>query len=107
MLRDHYSWTEAHFLGKALFGQKQQKMIENDTTFGFYHYFENLFFFFAGNVLKLKIDIVIYLSVQIPYLGKFLLMSYSRKGFQPIRLQDSLITNTSCWIDWITLIFYL
>lgn len=53
----------------------------------------------------MKINLFIYLTVQILYLGKFFLLSYNLKGFQPINLQDSLITDTSCLNDLITLIF--
>ena len=56
----------------------------------FFPYFEKMILLiFAGN--DLKNDTVFYLTVLIPYLGKLLHLSYSWKGFQPIRLQDSLI----------------
>ena len=41
--------------------------------------------------MTLKKDTVFYLTVLIPYLGKLFLLSCSWKGFQPIRLHDSLI----------------
>ena len=68
-------------------------MIKNDPEIGFFHYLKKKLFSFAGN--DLKNDTVIYLTVQMAYLEKLLFWSYSWKGFQPIRLQDSLITYTS------------
>ena len=56
-------------------------------------YFEKKILIFDGN--DLKNDTVFYLTVLILYLGKLLFFSYSWKGFQPIRLQYSLITYTS------------
>ena len=40
VLRDYYSCTLTDFLGKILFGQKQQTMIENDPKIGFFYYFD-------------------------------------------------------------------
>ena len=45
----------------------------------------------------MSIDIGIYFIVQISYLGKFLVLSYSRTGFQAVRLEVSLITYISWW----------
>ena len=50
----------------------------------------------------IKSDFVIYLTGRIPYLGKFLLLSFNWKDFQKIRLQDTLIITTSWWNYWIT-----
>ena len=50
----------------------------------------------------IKSDFVIYLTGRIPYLGKFLLLSFNSKDFQKIRLQDTLIITTSWWNYWIT-----
>ena len=55
----------------------------------------------------IKIYVVIYLTVKIPYLRKYLLFSQNLKGFQPISLQNSLITNSSCLNDWITLFLHV
>ena len=79
-------------------------MIKSDPK-RFFHYFEKFCNRFQLECYLMKIDLVIYLTVQILYLGKFFLLSYNLKGFQPISLQDSLITNTSCLNDLITLIF--
>ena len=68
--------------------KKWSKMTQKQVVF--FPYFEKMILLsFAGN--DLKNDTVFYLTVLIPYLGKLLLLSYSWKGFQPIRLQDSLI----------------
>ena len=56
-------------------------------------YFEKKILVFHEN--DLKNDTVFYLTVLILYLGKLLFFSYSWKGFQRIRLQDSLISYTS------------
>ena len=53
----------------------------------------------------MKIDII-YFTLQIPDQGKFLFLRYSWKGFQPIRLQDSLISYF-LWNDWVSSIFYM
>ena len=74
---------------------KNKKMIKSDPKTRFFHFLKNFAIYFCWKCPLIKIYAVIYLTVQIPYLGKFLLFSYNLKGFQPISLQDSLITNTS------------
>ena len=56
----------------------------------FFHILKKWFYWFLLE-MTLKKDTVFYLTVLIPYLGKLFLLSCSWKGFQPIRLQDSLI----------------
>ena len=72
---------------------------------GFSIILKNFAIDFCWNCPLIKIYIVTYFTVEIPYLGKLLLFSYNLKGVQPISLRDSLITNTSCLNAWIILIF--
>ena len=88
----------ARFFRKNSCWKKTKKVIKNDPQNRVFHYFEKKILIFAGN--DLKNDTVFYLTVLNPYLGKMLFLSYySWKGFQPIRLQDSLIMYTS-WSKW-------
>ena len=80
-------------------------MIKSDPKTRFFYFLKNFAIDFCWKCPLINIYVVIYLTVQIPYLGKLLLFSYNLKGFQPISLQDSLITNTSCLNGWISLIF--
>ena len=85
----------ATFFHKNSLQAKTKKMIQSDPKTRFFHFLKNFAIYFCWKCPLIKIYAVIYLTVQIPNLGKFLLFSYNLKGFQPISLQDSLITNTS------------
>ena len=49
-----------------------------------FHFLKNFAIDFCWKCPLIKIYVVTYLTVQMPYLGKFLLYSYNLKGFQQL-----------------------
>ena len=66
-------------------GQKRSK------DWGLKHFLKKFVCVFCWKWPEIKTDVVIYLLVQTPYLGKFLFLIYSMKCSQPVRLQDSFV----------------
>ena len=78
----------ARFLEKLYLLQKFGKWAKNSPKIEFSEFKENFVINFHWFFFIMKIYIICCVSVQIVYLGKILLLRYSPKFFQPIRLQD-------------------
>ena len=92
------------FWGKFPFGQKWQKILKNDPRIEFYLCFETFCHWFLLEMYLSK-SWYCYLFYCTNLISEEILVLELEQERLSVRLQDSLITYTSWWNDWITLLF--
>ena len=87
LLRITKNWQEQNFEENTALHKSEQDVSKMGQKCCFLHFLKNFSISFSWKYSKLKTYIVIYISLQTPYLAKFWFSSYRQKCFWLIRLQ--------------------